>query len=479
MRLLSLPPSCLRAVAIRLGVLALFAPALPAAHEAVRPPNIVFILADDLGYGELGSYGQKKIRTPHLDRLAAEGIRFTQFYAGSTVCAPSRSVLLTGRHTGHTRVRGNAGAARPEAQRLLESDPTLSRVLHNAGYATAMIGKWGLGENDTSGDPRRHGFDFVYGYLNQTHAHNHFPNFLWRNGEKQELPNDLVPLGTAPGSGYSTQRVVYSGDLFATESLAFIERNRDRPFFLYLSVVAPHANNERATALDDGHEVPDYGPYADEPWPDSHKGHAAMITRLDRDVGALISKLKQLELDDHTLVIFTSDNGPHREGGTAYEPEFFDASGPFQGIKRSLHDGGIRVPFIARWPGRIPAGRESSHVAYFGDLMATFSELAGVSAPPEIDSISLAPTLLGEGEQRTHDYLYWEFYESGTSQAVLLAGRWKGIRLNSPDNPIQLFDLVNDIGEQHDVAADHPATVDRIREIMRTAHIPNEHWRIQ
>jgi arylsulfatase A-like enzyme len=448
------------------------------AAQPARAPNIVFILADDLGYGELGCYGQQKIQTPNLDRLAEEGIRFTQFYAGSTVCAPSRSVLLTGQHTGHTRVRGNAGAAQPEAQRLLDRDTTVARVLKAAGYATAMIGKWGLGENDTSGDPRRHGFDHVFGYLNQTHAHNHFPSFLWRNGNKVELPNDLVPLGAGPGTGYSTNRVAYAGDLFAAEAHGFIERNRDRPFVLYLSVVTPHANNERSTALGDGHEVPDYGAYAGEPWPDAVKGHAAMVTRLDRDVGDLVGLLQRLGIDERTLVIFTSDNGPHREGGPNYAPEFFAASGPLQGIKRSLHDGGIRVPFIARWPGRIAPNQVSAHVGYFGDVLATCAELAGVEPPPNLDSISFVPTLLGTAGQRMHDALYWEFYERGVSQAVLLEGRWKGIRLLSPDNSIRLFDLQTDLGEQHDVAAENQPFVERIKKIMRQAHVPNDHWSI-
>lgn len=440
-------------------------------------PNIIFIFADDLGYSELGSYGQKLIKTPHLDRMAAEGMRLTQFYSGSTVCAPARSVLMTGQHTGHTRVRGNAGG-RGGAQMLQKGDITVAHVLQQAGYATSLVGKWGLGVEDDDGEPRKQGFDEYYGFLHQTHAHNHFPNFLWRNGEKVMLPNDLVPVGSIPGVGYSTNRIAYAGDLFAEEAMAFVERNRSRPFFLYYSLISPHANNERSRVLGEGNEVPDFGPYADKPWNVTQKNHAAMITRFDRDIGELFAQLKRLGIDERTLVIFTNDNGAHREGGPDYDPSFFNASGPLNGIKRNLTEGGIRVPFIARWPGRIPAGTVSGHVSYLGDMMATFAELAGAKLPPDRDSISILPTLLARGAQAKHEYLYWEFYEKGVSQAVLLEDRWKGIRLKNTSAPIQLYDLYTDIGEKTDLAAKHPALVARIAEIMRTAHVPNEHWKI-
>jgi arylsulfatase A-like enzyme len=448
------------------------------AFSQVPKPNIIFILADDLGYGELGCYGQKLIQTPNIDRLAAEGMRFTQFYAGSTVCAPSRSVLMTGQHLGHTTVRGNAGGRNMEAQALRPEDVTVARVLQQSGYATGLVGKWGLGELESTGEPRKHGFDYYFGYLNQTHAHNHFPDFLWRNGEKVSLPNDLVPLGTAPGSGYSTNRKVYGDDLFAKEARDFVERNKAKPFFLFFSAVTPHANNERSRALGDGNEVPDFGNYADKPWHDSAKAHAAMVTRLDRDVGDLIAHLKKLGIDDRTLVIFSSDNGPHREGGPNYDPAFFNVSGPLTGLKRSLTDGGIRVPFIARWPGRIKAGATSNHVGYFGDLMATWSELGGAKAPTKIDSISIVPTLLGKGTQPKHEYLYWEFYEQGVSQAVLIEGRWKALRMKTPSASVQIFDLANDIAEKTDVAAKNPTIVSRATEIMRTARHDNEHWKL-
>jgi arylsulfatase A-like enzyme len=454
--------------------------ALAATGAAAQPaprPNIILIVADDLGYGDLGVYGQKIIQTPNLDRLAAEGLRFTQFYAGSTVCAPSRSVLMTGRHAGHTRVRGNAGADNAAAQTLAASDVTIARVLQQAGYATALIGKWGLGETGSEGAPNRQGFDYFYGFVNQTHAHNHYPDFLWRNSEKVPLPNIVTPVGTVPGAGYATKRVRYANDLFFEEARAFLERSRERPFFLMLALTLPHANNERARALGDGQEVPDYGPYAAKDWADPLKGQAAMITRMDRQIGELLAAARQLGLDERTLVIFTSDNGPHKEGGTGYDPDFFDANGPFSGIKRSLTEGGIRVPFIARWPRWIAGGGMTAHVGYFGDVMATFAKLAGARPPAALDSLSLVPTLVGRGAQAKHEYLYWEFYEGGFSQAVLLEGRWKGIRLESPAAPIRLYDLAGDPGERVDVAASQPKLVERITAIMRDAHVDNDHWK--
>jgi arylsulfatase A-like enzyme len=462
--------SLLGLVALGLGVLA--------SLRAAAPPNIILILADDLGYGELGSYGQKLIATPHLDRMAAEGMRFTQFYAGSTVCAPSRSVLMTGRHMGHTRVRGNAGPDRPAAQTLHRDDETVARVLQRAGYRTGLVGKWGLGLINEEGEPRRQGFDTYFGFLSQTHAHNHFPDFLWRDGVKVPLPNDLVKVGPVDGVGYAIKKLAYAGDLFAQEAKAFVAANTSRPFFLYLSVIVPHANNERSSEIGDGHEVPDVGPYADKPWPETYKAHAAMITRLDAQIGELLADLKQRGLDERTLVIFTSDNGPHDEAGPAYDPKFFEVCGPLTGYKRTLTEGGIRVPMIARWPGQIKAGVVSPHVGYFGDFMATFAELAGTNPPAPTDSLSFAPTLLGRPPKAKHEYLYWEFYEGGVSQAVLLEGRWKGIRENNVMAPIRLHDLTTDLGETTDLAAQHPAIVARISALMRTAHVDNEHWKI-
>ncbi|MCX6951843.1 MAG: arylsulfatase [Verrucomicrobia bacterium] len=441
-------------------------------------PNIVFILADDLGYGEIGAYGQKLIRTPNVDRLAAEGMRFTQFYAGNTVCAPSRSVLMTGQHMGHTRVRGNAGRGNMASQTLQATDVTVARVLHDAGYATGLVGKWGLGEADSTGAPQRQGFDTMFGFINQTHAHNHYPDFLWRDGTVVPLPNVVKPVGEVPGAGYATKRVAYASDLFFDEAREFVKKNRARPFFLFLALTTPHANNERSRELGDGNEVPDHQVYADRGWNDAQKNHAAMITRMDDGVGAVMQLLREQGLDERTLVMFSSDNGPHREGGPNYQPEFFTASGPHRGIKRDLWDGGIRVPFIARWPGRIKAGVVSPHVGYFGDLMATWAELAEAKTPTELDSLSFVSTLLGRGEQTAHRYLYWEFYEGGVSQAVLLEGRWKGLRLKSPTARIALYDLAADPGERTDLAATDPARVARLAEIMREAHVDNEYWKL-
>jgi uncharacterized sulfatase len=465
-------PRILSALALGCGLVAAVAVA-----QTPRP-NLIFILADDLGYGELGCYGQKRVQTPHLDRMAAEGMRFTQFYAGSTVCAPSRSVLMTGQHLGRTRVRGNAGGRNMDAQSLQAGDVTVARVLQQAGYATGLVGKWGLGEVDQPGEPRKQGFDYHFGYLNQTHAHNHFPNYLWRNGEKVALPNDLVPSGTSDGSGYSVKRVVYGDDLLAADARDFISRHRAQPFFLFYSLVTPHANNERSRELGEGNEVPDQGIYAGQPWNDSTKNHAAMITRMDRDIGALFAHLKQLGLDERTLVMFSSDNGPHKEGGASYDPAFFNPSGPFSGLKRSLTDGGIRVPFIARWPGRIKPGAVSQHVGYFGDLMATWAELGGAKPPGDLQSLSLVPELLGRGGQAKHEYLYWEFYEQGVSQALLLDGRWKALRLKSPSAPIQLFDLANDVAEKTDLAAQRPDLVARAAGLMQSVRVDNAHWKL-
>lgn len=439
-------------------------------------PNLIWIMADDLGYGELGCYGQKVIQTPNIDRMAREGMRFTRFYAGATVCAPSRSVLMTGQHHGHTRVRGNAGAGNPRAQALRAEDVTVARLLHDAGYRTALVGKWGLGDVGPaeSGLPRRQGFDFFFGYLNQRHAHNHFPDFLWRDEQRVALPNTIVPAGK-DGAGYATKAVAYADDLFAGECLKFVDENRDRPFFLYWSMVVPHANNERTRALRDGAEVPDYGPYAGKDWPAADRGHAAMITRLDGYVGRLLEQLRASGLDSRTLVIFTSDNGPHNE--SHHNLARFRPSGPLRGIKRSLTDGGIRVPMIARWPGKIAAGSTSAHVAYFGDWMATAAELAGAKMPEHRDSMSFAPTLLGRPkEQASHEFLYWEFHEGGFRQAALYRGRWKGIREGRPGASLVLYDLDSDIGEKTDVAAEHPDVVARIDAYLKTARSDSPEW---
>jgi len=448
-----------------------------AAHAVPVRPNVIVILADDLGWGELGVYGQTRIRTPNLDRMAAEGVRFTDFYAGAPVCAPTRSVLMTGQHVGRTRVRGNAG---PALQRLDAEDVTVAEVLREAGYATAIIGKWGLGEADDAGQPNRQGFDHFFGYLDQIHAHNSYPEFLWRNDAQVPLGNVIKGTHKGPGGftvGWTPEPRAYAEDLVIDEALRWIRAERDRPFFLVLAPTLPHANNQRQLQTGDGQEVPSLGEYADKPWPAPERGHAATVSRLDADVGRVLAELRALGIPVRTLVFFTSDNGPHREGG--YDPDVFAASGPLRGVKRSLHDGGIRVPAIAWWPGTVPAGVVSSHVAYVGDVMATASELAGASlpAPPGgLWSVSLAPTLTGRpAEQRAHPYLYWEFYERGGSQAVRF-GRWKALRGSLGSGPLALYDLEADVGERQNVAAAQPDVLARAARYMNEAHIPAPAW---
>lgn len=446
-----------------------FAPLMVCAAD--RKPNLVFILADDLGYAELGCYGQKVIQTPSLDQMAREGLRFTQFYAGATVCAPSRSVLMTGMHHGHTRVRGNGGGTR---QALRENDVTVAKVLHDAGYRTALIGKWGLGEEGvaSSGLPRKQGFDEFYGYLNQHHAHNHFPDFLWRNETRESTNNVITPDGDS-GAGYATKAVQFADDLFADEALKFVAANQDKPFFLYWSMVSPHANNERTKALKDGAEVPDYGVYASEPWPNPDKGQAAMITRLDAHVGRFLKQLDALGLSKNTIVVFTSDNGPHNESN--HDLTRFQPSGPFTGIKRSLTDGGIRVPFLVRWKGTVPEGKTSAHVGSFADWFATAAQLAGAETQVPAESLSFVPELLGN-PQRKHEFLYWEFHEKSFSQAALYDGRWKGLRSGAEDGPVALFDQQNDPAEKTNVAGSHPEIAAKISDYLKTARSDSPDW---
>lgn len=454
-----------RAFLLTFASLAMIVP-LCAAEKGTKP-NLVFIMADDLGYGDLGCFGQKKIETPNLDRLAAEGMRLTSFYAGSTVCAPSRCVLMTGLHLGHCFIRGNG------KDNLRPQDLTVAEVLHDAGYATGIFGKWGLGHEGSTGLPTRQGFDVFFGYLDQHHAHNYYPSFLIRNGKRVPLEN-VVPNEGKYGQGVASEKRQYSHDLLVPEILKFIDDNRDRPFFLYLPFTLPHANNEAGKK---GMEVPDYGIYAEKDWPEPQKGTAAMITRLDRDVGRILERLKRHGIDEKTLVIFTSDNGPHAEGGN--DPDFFDSNGPLRGIKRDFYEGGIRVPTIARWPGKIRPGTSSDHVGYFGDLMPTAAELAGVDLTARHDGISFLPTLLGEpGKQKEHAYLYWEFYERGSSQAVR-TGKWKAVRKPMWGPKIELYDLERDLGETEDVAAKHPEIVEKIRAIMKEAHTPSARWKVK
>jgi len=458
----------------RLGlaaVLGLLAGASPGGEER---PNIVFLLADDLGYGELGCYGQRVVATPRLDRMAAEGLRFTQFYAGSTVCAPSRCVLMTGRHVGRVHVRGNAGGL---LQSLREEDVTVAQRLKKAGYATALVGKWGLGEEDQPGFPLRKGFDHFFGYLNQVHAHNYYPEFLWRNDRRVPLRNVVKKPEGKPDSpgGWATEKVQYSHDLILEEALDWIRAHREGPFFLYLSFTLPHANNEAAAALGNGAEVPDLGEYAGRDWSDPDKGHAAMISRLDRDVGRVLDLLGELGIARKTLVLFSSDNGPHRE--SRQDLGRFRPAGPLRGIKRDLYEGGIRVPTIAWWPGTVAPGT-TDHVGYLGDFMATACELAGVELPPGCDSISFLPLLRGQASlQKRHEFLYWEFYEGGSCQAVR-KGDWKAVRKPMFTGKTELYDLSADPGEEKNLAGEHPDRVREMETLMGAAHEPHPGWKV-
>jgi len=407
-----------------------------AAPKALRP-NIIYIMADDLGYGHLGCYGQKEIKTPNIDRIAAEGIRLTDHYAGSAVCAPSRSVLLQGLHTGHCYVRGNRPLPVEGNVPIPADSQTFGKVMQSAGYVTACIGKWGLGYPGSSGDPTKQGFDHWFGYNCQRQAHSYYPTHLWRNDKQVMLRNK----GGAKKD--------YSHDLMTLEALKFIRANSKKPFLLYLPYTIPHA----------AFQVPDLGIYADKPgWSNTKKSIAAMITRMDRDVGAIGKCIRQLGLDNNTLVIFTSDNGS--AGGGLHE--LFKGSGPLRGKKGSLYEGGIRAPFVARWPGKIAKGAVSAHRSAFWDMLPTFAELGGAKVTKETDGISMVPTLLGR-KQKEHEYLYWEF---GKTRAVRM-GKWKGL---AGKNKFALYDLDKDIGETTDVSADHPDLVKRMKEIIKTSH---------
>ena len=455
------------------------AAALAAGAATRRPPNIVWIMADDLGYSDLGCYGQRHIRTPNIDRMAAEGLRFTDAYSGCTVCAPSRSVLMTGFHMGHTSVRSNPGGVPLRAE-----DRTIAEVLKPAGYATGGFGKWGLGDVGTTGVPSRHGFDEFFGYLHQVHAHFYYPRILYEN----EKPYPLA--GNENG-----QRTTYSHDIIAGKALDFIRRHRDRPFFCYMPVTLPHWEllvPEDSMAEYRG-KFPEkrftVGHYAPQDHP--HAAYAGMITRLDRDVGRVLALLGELGLDGNTLVVFTSDNGGALR---IVGDDFFHSYGPFRGFKQNLYEGGIRVPFVARWPRRIRAGAVSSHPFAFCDIMATLAELAGTTPSKGHDGISVLPTLLGRGRQRTHEFLYWElprhngktgeFAREVPMQAVRM-GSWKAVR-PKPGAPLELYDLGADPGETRDLAAAQPGVMARIEKYLATARTeprpqtqPPETWDVR
>ena len=442
-------------------------------------PNIVYILADDLGYGDLSIYGQKKFSTPNIDRMAAQGMLFTQHYAGNTVCAPSRSALMTGMHTGHTFVRGNKEVM-PEGQYPIpESTYTLAEMLKKAGYVTGAFGKWGLGYPGSEGDPNAQGFDTFYGYNCQRLGHHYYPHHLWSNQDSLVLEENA-----------NFKKGVYGPELIHEKTLEFIDTNKSRPFFLYVPSIIPHAElaapehiiekyrgkYDPEKAYQGVDDEPDFtkGRYGSQKEP--HASFAAMIEILDVQVGEIMNKLEALGIADNTIVFFTSDNGPHEEAGA--DPEYFNSNGPLRGFKRDLYEGGIRVPMIAKWPGQIAPGSITDQVSAFWDVFPTVAEIAGVEDMPTIvDGISFLPTLLGNSKnQEDHEYLYWEFHEKGGRQAVRM-GDWKGVKygvLENPDTPMELYNLSKDIAEENNIAAEQPEIVGQLEEIFKSARTPSE-----
>lgn len=439
-----------------------------------KQPNIIFILADDLGYGDIGCYGQLKTETPNIDKMAAYGKRFTQFYAGTAVCAPSRASLMTGLHTGHTAVRGNKGT-KPEGQfPLPDSVVTFANILQEHGYITAAFGKWGLGFITTSGDPAKKGFDQFVGYNCQTLAHNYYPDHLWNNHERIGFPEN------------KNSNAVYSADYIHKQAMQFLNTPHDKPFFLYLPYTLPHG--DVITPHDSTYEyyvkkfneppLSKRAPKTDgedhrfEPYP--HAAFATMVNRLDKYVKEINATLERQGIAENTLVIFTSDNGPHRENGG--DPEFFNSNGIFRGIKRDMYEGGIRVPFIAYWPGKIKPAI-SEEIGVFWDMYPTFLELADIPVTNTIDGISFVPALMGE-KQPKHEYLYWEFHENDGRQAVRWK-EWKGIRLGISKNanaPMELYNLEKDPEEKSNLAKKHKKIVKEIRKQMEEAHRSNPDW---
>jgi len=448
------------------------------AEANVSKPNIVYILADDLGYGDLSCYGQTHFQTPNIDKMAAEGMLFTQHYAGTSVCAPSRCSLMTGKHTGHTFIRGNK-EWNPEGQwPIPDSTFTLAEMLKNAGYVTGAFGKWGLGFIETEGDPNKQGFDEFYGYNCQRLAHNYFPGHLWDNEQKIILEGNT-------GDKFEQ----YAPELIHQQALQFIEKNKDKSFFLFYPNTIPHAElllPEGNLAEFRGKFLPENsykgaepgtpgfreGPYGTQP--EAHAAFAAMVTLLDKQVGEILNKLKEMGLDKNTIVMFSSDNGPHLEGGA--DPDYFDSNGKLKGYKRDLYEGGIREPMIAWWPGKIEAGTTSNHVSAFWDVMPTLAELIGIETPENIDGISFLPSLLKKDDQKQHDYMYWEFHEMGGRKA-LRKGDWKLVQYNVLDpekTTTELYDLSKDIAEENNVAVENPEVVNELLQFMSTARTESE-----
>ena len=445
----------------------------------VEKPNIIFILADDLGYAELGCYGQKWIKTPHIDKIAEQGIKFTQHYSGQAVCAPCRCVLMTGKHPGHAYIRNNGDPKDatskihpfPGQNPIPDSEITIAELLKTRGYATAAIGKWGLGHVGTSGDPNRQGFDLFFGYNCQRHAHNHFPKFLWRNNQK-------IPQ---PGNERELDGAIHSQDAFTAEALSFIRTNQKKPFFLYLPLAIPHLSIQTTEKWLKQYKdiIPEedhvHKGYLKHPFP--RAGYAAMVTMMDDAVGQVSALVKELGLDDNPLIIFTSDNGPtfNRLGGS--DSDFFESAGGFKGLKGSLYEGGIRVPMVARWPGKIKPSTTSDHISAFWDWLPTLSEVAGAKQTAETDGISLLASMTGKS-QKKHRFLYWEFPSYGGQQAVRM-GDWKGVRQSmarartSGDIKTELYNLKSDPGEKNNVATKNPDIMAQIEAIMVREHTPS------
>jgi arylsulfatase A-like enzyme len=419
---------------------------LIASAQVSRRPNILWIMADDMGWGDPGCYGQKLIQTPHIDRLAAQGMRFTSAYAGSAVCAPSRSCLMTGQHSGHTRVRWNHSVKTGERVPLLAEDFTVAEMLRRQGYRTGIVGKWGLGEPETSGIPTRQGFDDWYGFLNQDHAVDFYTDHLWRNEKKEPVPGNQ---NGAKGE--------YTTDLFTREALRFIRVNRWNPFYLYLTYTAPHVNLQ----------VPSQGIYAGKPWTEDDKNYAAMITHMDRGIGQVLELLNRLRLASETVVIFTSDNGAGHKTGLP----LFHGTGPFRGAKGEVYEGGLRVPMIVRWPGRVAPGSVSDVPWAFWDFLPTAADLAGAKPPQGIDGVSILPVLLGKSGAPKRESFYWESHQKSFHQAIRVDG-WKGVR-HGLTGALELYDLATDVGETNNVAARNPDVVARLTALLDAARTEN------
>jgi len=465
------------------------------APAPARRPNIIHILADDLGYGELGCYGQEKIRTPHLDALAAGGMRFLQHYSGSPVCAPARCCVLTGKHTGHAIVRNNTerggwgghafGLEAEEGQfPLPEGTPTLARSLQAEGYRTGAFGKWGLGGPGTVGHPNAQGFDRFFGYLCQRKAHSYYPTHLWSDGDKYPLRNGYIkehqrleaPLESPEAYYERFTGPDYACDVILDQALDFVREHADEPFFLHYASPIPHvALQVPPERLEEYPDDWDEGPYLGEksyaPHPYPRRAYAAMITQLDREVGALLSAVDELGLTGETIVVFTSDNGPTFNGGC--DRDFFESAAGLREGKATLYEGGIRVPMIVRWPGRVAAGSTTELISGFQDHYVSLMELAGAPPPPDTDGISFAPTLLGRGDQPRHDFLYWEY---SRVQAVRLGDRWKGIGWceGARAGTFELYDLEADPAEKRNVADEEPQVREKIQTLFRTARTPSE-----